>query len=61
MNALLSGLCETEFIKVMHSEIAKDIWDTLENIHEGDKKVKMAKLQAYTNQFENLKWMKMKM
>ena len=47
MNALLSGLCESKFIKVMHNVTAKEIWDTLESIHEGDKKVKMAKLQAY--------------
>ena len=44
MNALLGGLCESEFIKVMHSKTTKYIWDTLENIHEGDKKVNMAKL-----------------
>ena len=55
MNALLRSLCESEFIKVMHSETAKYIWDTLENIHEGDKKVKMAKLQAYRAQFKNVK------
>ena len=40
MNALLNGLCEAEFIKVMHNKTAKEIWDTLESIHEGDKKVK---------------------
>jgi len=47
MNALLSGLCDFECIKVMHCHIAKDIWVKLENIHEGDKKVNMAKLQVY--------------
>ena len=31
------------------------MWDTLANIHEGDKKVKTAKLQVYRAQFENLK------
>ena len=31
------------------------MWETLENIHEGDKKVKTAKLQVYRAQFENLK------
>ena len=55
MNAILSGLCEAEFIKIMHSKTAKDMWDTLENIHEGNKKVKTAKLQVYRAQFENLK------
>ena len=39
----------------MHSKTAKEIWDTLENIHERDTKVKMAKLQAHRTLFENLK------
>ena len=55
MNAIMNGLCEEYFIKVMHKDSAKAIWDTLENIHEGDKKVKTAKLQVYRAQFENLK------
>ena len=55
MNALLGGICEEEFIKVMHNKTAKEIWDTLENIHEGEKKVKIAKLQVYRAQFENIK------
>ena len=55
MNAILNGLCEAEFIKVMHSKTAKEMWDTLENIHEGNKKVNTAKLQVYRAQFENLK------
>ena len=55
MNALLSGLCEAEFIKVMQNKNAKEISDTLESIHEGDKNVKMAKLQVYRAQFKNIK------
>ena len=51
MNAILNGLCEDEFIKVMHSKTAKDMWDTLQNIHEGNKKVKTSKLQVYRVQF----------
>ena len=39
----------------MHKDTAKEMWDTLENIHEGDKKVKTPKLQVYRAQFENLK------
>ena len=31
------------------------MWDLLENIHKGDKKVKTAKLQVYRAQFENIK------
>jgi hypothetical protein len=39
-NALLNGLSETIFTKVAHCKSAKDIWDKLWNIYEGDKKVK---------------------
>ena len=39
----------------MHNKTAKEIWDTLEKIHEGDKKKKIAKLQVYRAQFENIK------
>ena len=39
----------------MHNKTAKEMWDTLENIHEGDKKVKTAKLQVYRAQFENIR------
>ena len=39
----------------MLSKIAKEMWDTLENVHEGDKKVKTTKLQVYRAQFENIK------
>ena len=55
MNAILSGLTETVFVKVMHCETAKEIWDKLRNIYEGDDKIKGAKLQTYRAQFENLK------
>ena len=55
MNAILSGLAETIFVKVMHYETTKEIWDKLKNIYEGDDKVKGAKLQTYRGQFENLK------
>ena len=55
MNAILSGLTEKIFVKVMHCETTKEIWDELKNIYEGDDKVKGAKLQTYIGQFENLK------
>ena len=44
MNAILSGLTETIFVKVMHCETTKEIWDKLKNIYEGDDKVKGGKL-----------------
>jgi hypothetical protein len=54
-NALLNGLCESVFTKVIHCKSAKEIWDKLQNIYEGDSKVKATKLQTYRGQFEQLK------
>jgi hypothetical protein len=53
-NALLNGLSETVFTKVAHCKSAKEIWDNLQNIYEGDSKVKASKLQTYRGQFEQL-------
>jgi hypothetical protein len=52
MNAILSGLAEEEFVKFMHLEIAKDMWDKLISSYEGNEKVNDAKLQTYRVQFE---------
>jgi hypothetical protein len=54
-NALLNGLSDTVFTKVSHCKSAKEIWDKLLNIYEGDTKVKATKLQTYRGQFEQLK------
>jgi hypothetical protein len=54
-NALLNGLSETIFTKVEHCKSAKEIWEKLRNIYEGDSKVKATKLQTYRGQFEQLK------
>jgi hypothetical protein len=54
-NALLNGLSDTVFTKVAHCKSTKEIWDKLQNIYEGDTKVKAAKLQTYRGQFEQLK------
>ena len=55
MNDILSGLAESEFVKVMHLETAKDMWDKLVNSYEGNEKVKDAKLQSHILKFEQLK------
>jgi hypothetical protein len=39
----------------MHCDSTKEIWDKLENVYEGDAKVKGANLQNYKSQFEHLK------
>jgi hypothetical protein len=54
-NALLNGLSDTVFTKVAHCKSAKEIWDKIRNIYEGDTKFKEAKLQTYRGQFEQLK------
>ena len=55
MNAILSGLLEDEFVKVMHFESAKEMWDKLISSYEENEKVKDAKLQTYKLKFEQLK------
>jgi hypothetical protein len=55
INALLNGLSDTIFTKVAHCKYAKEIWDKLLNIYEGDSKFKAVKLQTYKGQFEQLK------
>jgi hypothetical protein len=54
-NALLNGLSETIFTKFAHCKSAKYIWDKIQNIYEGDSKVKVAKLHTYRGQFKQLK------
>jgi hypothetical protein len=55
MNAILNGLAEAEFVKVMHLNTAKEMWDKLINSYEGNEKVKGAKHQTYRLKFEQLK------
>ena len=54
-NALMCGLSDSELVKVMSCKTSKEIWDKLQSIYEGDKKIKEAKLQTYRAQFESLK------
>jgi hypothetical protein len=55
MNAILNGLAEVEFVKVMHLQTAKEMWDNLISSYEGNEKVKDAKLQTFRLKFEQLK------
>lgn len=54
-HVILSGLSNTEFVKVIHFKSAKETWDKMKMIFEGDTKVKEAKLQNLRVQFESLK------
>ena len=55
LNAILSGLTNIVFTKVMQCTSAKQAWDKLKIIYEGESKVKESKLQTYKGQFESLK------
>jgi hypothetical protein len=55
VNAIMGGLANNVFVKVMHCKSTKYIWNKLQIIYEGDAKVKQAKLQTYRGQFESLK------
>lgn len=45
--AINDGLIGSKFVKVMQCALAKETWDKLKNVYEGDGKVKGAKLQTY--------------
>jgi hypothetical protein len=55
MNALLSGFSEAKFVKAMHLDYPKEMWDKLISSYEGNEKVKDVKLQTYRLKFEKLK------
>jgi hypothetical protein len=55
MNAILNGLAESKFVKVMHLQTTKEMWDRLISSYEGNEKVKDAKLQTFWLKFEKLK------
>ena len=55
MNAILGGLNKSEFFKGINYASAKEMWDKLATIYQGDTKFQEAKLQTYRIQFKSLK------
>jgi hypothetical protein len=51
----MNGLCDLVYVKVMNCSSAKEIWEKIQNIYEGDEKFKETKLQTFRGQFEKLK------
>jgi hypothetical protein len=43
-NFIMSGMASLVYVNAMHYDSAKDIWDKLQNVYEGDAKVKGAML-----------------
>lgn len=54
-NAILFGVSQSELVKVMYCKYAKEVWVNLNQIHEGDDKVKQVKLQTFKMGFESLR------
>ena len=55
VDSLFPRITMSEFIKVMHCRSAKQIWDKLQNVYQGDTKVQRAKLQVYISYYESIK------
>jgi hypothetical protein len=54
IHVILGELAQTISIKVMGCNTAKEVWDKLKSIYEGDPKVKQVKIQRHREKFENL-------
>jgi len=57
LKALFNGVDKNMFRLMKQCIVAKDAWEILKTAHEGTSKVKSARLQLLTTQFENLKMM----
>ena len=55
VNAITGSLTESEFVKFMQLNTAKEMWDKIILSYEGDTKVKSEKLQTLRIEYENLK------
>ena len=47
MNSITSGITDSEFTKIMHCNSAREMWEKLVSLYDGDSKVKKAKLQTH--------------
>lgn len=52
---LFNGLCPEEFNKISRLENAKEIWDTLVDMHEGTESVKESKFDVLQSQLDKFK------
>ena len=55
LNSITSGITDSEFTKVMHCTSAKEMWEKLGCLCDGDSKVKKEKFQTHRRQFESLR------
>ncbi|XP_059066367.1 uncharacterized protein LOC131857682 [Cryptomeria japonica] len=54
-HAILNALTKDVFVKIMHCKLANEIWEKLENIYQGNEKVKQSKILMLKTQFEEMK------
>ncbi|XP_057870879.2 uncharacterized protein LOC131077401 [Cryptomeria japonica] len=54
-HAILCGLTKDVFVKIMHCKSAHEIWEKLENIYQGNEKVKQSKILTLKTQFEEMR------
>eukprot|EP00253_Pinus_taeda_P032951 PITA_32951 len=54
LNSITSGITDSEFTKVMNCDSAKEVWDKLVSLYDGDSKFKKIKLQTHIRQFKRL-------
>ena len=55
LNAIFNGVDKNIFKLIKNCKHAKVAWETMKKVHEGNPKVKLAKLQLLSSKFENLK------
>ena len=55
LNAILTGLTNSLFVKVMQCKTTRHAWEKLKTVYKGVSKVKQSKLHTYKGHFESLK------
>ena len=54
LNAIFNGVDPTQFKSISTTELAKEVWDTLQVEFEGTNTIRELRLQFLTTKFENL-------
>ena len=55
MNAIFNAISMEEFKRISNVKIAHTAWNILKTVHEGNKAVKINKLQQLTSRFESIR------
>jgi hypothetical protein len=53
VRVIISSLCAQEFYKIRNIEVAKKIWDTLREAHEGTDEVREGKMDLLLGELEH--------